>query len=207
MKDNDLLKMNLQYFAEGDDSSDGGKGNDDSNNDSKDSQNNSDDDKGDSGKKKTGKTYTEDELQKIIDDHKSKWQEKADNAKKLEKMSAEQKAKFKLDEANKKAEASSKELAKYKMQDTARDMAKDAGMELSHSDIQHVVTSDADTTKANIEWLSSYTNKLKKSLKSELLKGNPPKTNGTNLKNKKESYGARLAKQHNHKKVDNPYFK
>lgn len=210
METKDKLGMDLQYFADGseDNSAEDGKNTDP--NDGADGKGNPDSSdnsqKQNDSKTGSGKTYTEDDLKKIVEDKKAQWQEKTDNAKKLEKMSVDQKNKFLLDQAKKEAEESKKELAKYHMQDTARGMAKDAGIELNSSDIKHIVTSDADTTKSNIDWLSRYTNRLKKHLKADLLKGNPPKTNGSKVHNKTESVGARLAKQ-NHAHKENHYFK
>lgn len=218
------LPMNLQYFAENGGSDGGEQGSSEQTNPENHTENSkseenaeNDPEKGKkSGKndnsdekkdKKSGKSYSADDLKKAIEDAKAKWQQEKDDAKKLANMSEKQKSDYQLKKAQEKASSIEKELARYKMQDTAREMAKDAGIELKQDDIKHIVTESADSTKANLDWLTKYTNRIKKAMKSDLLKGNSPKNSGKSVTGgKKLSLGARLAKKNN-TQTKSPYFK
>lgn len=213
MKEFGLMPLNLQYFAETDDSgsadtggngSQGKQAEDDSG-----GQGGSDGSQDDGHKSGNEPKYTDEQVNEIINKKFAKWKDeqaaKDAEAKKLADMNNSQKKDYQLKQANEAKEKSDAELARYKMRDQARSMANDAGVTLTDEDLNHLVTADADTTKANMDWLSSLKGRIEKDVKSEYLKGNPPKVGGNKLDKKGGSYGATLAQQSTTRK--NPYFK
>lgn len=205
MKELNLMSMKLQYFAEAADPVGGDDGQqtppvkDEGSNDS----GNQDDEA--SGDKK----YSDEDVDKIVTKKLARWKaeqtEKDEEAKKLAEMNANQKKDYEVKKANEVAATAQAEVARYKMTETARKMATDAEIALTDEDLNHLVTEDATTTKANMDWLSGLKDRIEKDVKEEYLKGNPPKVGGNKLDSKGGSYGANLAKQASTRK--NPYFK
>ncbi|WP_179858844.1 DUF4355 domain-containing protein [Levilactobacillus brevis] len=215
MKKFDLMPLNLQFFAEPDDSGGDGSGTGGNGPQDGQAQNNSggqgEDQNSQDGKSKAEDEpkYTDKQVNAIIDRKFAKWQTeqaaKVEEAKKLADMNTNQKKDYELEKANKAAAEAKAQVARYEMTATARKMASDADMVLTDEDLGHLVTEDADSTKANMDWLSELKTRISASVKAEFLKGNPPKAGGSPLDGKTGTYGAQLAKQNGSQK--DPYFK
>ncbi len=172
-KHDELLSLNLQFFAEEDDSLDSKETNE--NQDSKDQI---------EDKKPNGKTYTEDEVQKMVKDRvarEKKAAEKAiDEAKKLAKMNEDEKAKYELEKLQ-------KELAEYKRKESFYSLSKEASKMLSENSItvdddllSFVVKDTAEDTQHAVNSFVSLINaKVEEGVKKALA-GKPPKVTTTN---------------------------
>lgn len=142
------------------------------------------------GKDKDDKKYSDKDLDRIINQKFAKWQkdqEKAvSEAKKLEKMNAEEKAKYERDKLQ-------KELDSYKKKDAIAAMSKEARKMLSEQNItiddnllSLMVTDDAEATKKAIgDFAKAFSEAVEKAVK-ERLKGDSPRrgtgTQGTMTK-------------------------
>lgn len=205
MKYLNLMSMKLQYFANPDD--DDGKATPPADNEGA---NGSDDDSDNQdGGASDSKKYNDKDVNEIVAKKLARWKseqaEKDKEAKKLAEMNANQKKDYEIKKANEAAATAKAQVARYEMTDTARKMAADADINLTDEDLNHLVAEDADTTKTNMDWLAGLKDRITKDVKSEYLKGNPPKVGGNKLEKKSGSYGADLAQQTVARK--NPYFK
>lgn len=163
-------------------------------------------DKGADDKPKIPEGYHSDaEVDKIINAKFAKMKAKEDEAKKMAKMDAEQRAQYKIEQLEKENSDLKGYKSKSEMTSTARKMASEAGIELRDEDLKHVVTADADSTKANLDWVKGLRAHIYDRVKKELLSGKAPKVSGDSLNGKASDYGARLAKQAV-KPAKNPYF-
>jgi len=211
MKNLNLMSMKLQFFAEPDDNGAGNNGDRvaSSSTTSTKKDNPADTDNGESETTNSAKKYTDEDVNTIISKKYAKWkadqEAEVEQAKKLGRMSADQKKDYQLDEANKRAEAAESEVSKFKMTSTARKLATDAGIQLSDDDLSHLVTADADTTKANLDWLKDLHSRIESDVKTAFLKGNPPKVGGNSLDGKSGTYAERLAKSST-QRAKSPYF-
>lgn len=212
------LPMNLQFFAE--DTGNGGGGatggtstppaasqtqtpNAGDNNDShKDSD--TDGNPGDKPKVPDG-YHSDEEVNQIINEKYAKWKAKQDEAEKMAKMDTDQKTQYELEQAKKKNEELEAYRSKNEMTKTAKKMADEAGVSLTDDDLSHIVTTEADSTKANLDWVKDFKSRITESVKKEYLSGNAPKVSGSSLHGKTSTYGATLAKK-TAVNVKNPYF-
>ncbi|MFD1455227.1 DUF4355 domain-containing protein [Levilactobacillus lanxiensis] len=205
MKYLNLMSMKLQYFSNPD--GDDGKLTPPADNEGSDGTN--DDSDNQAGEASDGKKYNDKDVNEIVAKKLARWKseqaEKDKEAKKLAEMNANQKKDYEIKKANEAAATAKAQVARYEMTDTARKMAADADINLTDEDLNHLVTEDADTTKTNMDWLAGLKDRIAKDVKSEYLKGNPPKAGGNKLEKKSGSYGANLAQQTITRK--NPYFK
>ena len=132
------------------------------------------------------KKYSDKDLDEIIGRKFAKWQkdqEKAvSEAKKLEKMNAEEKAKYERDKLQ-------KELDSYKKKDTIAAMSKEARKMLSEQNItiddnllSLMVTDDAEATKKAIgDFAKAFSEAVENAVK-ERLKGNTPRKSSGSTK-------------------------
>ena len=123
--------------------------------------------------------YTDKDLDEIINKKFAKWQQQqqkaVDEAVKLEKMNAQQKAEYERDKLQ-------KELDEYKRKDslagmtkTARKMLSDSGITVSDDLLALMVTTDATETKKAIDgFTKAFTEAVEAAVK-ERLKGEPPR--------------------------------
>ena len=129
--------------------------------------------------KQTEKTYTKDQVNAMIADRLAREQklaeEKQAEAKKLAKMDAEQKQKYKLDQANKRAQDAQAQLARYEMQGQARTMFAEAKISAPDDVLNLVVTDKAETTQANVNALTEFAKTIRQSAVDEIMKGKTPK--------------------------------
>lgn len=172
------LPMMLQFFAEqGNEGSDGAP-------------NTESEQPNDSGEKQgeqQAKTFTQDEVNKIVSQRLERQKEqlkaKEDEAKKLSRMNAEQKANYELEKANKRAEEAAAKLARYEMRDSAKQMLADGGFNnADNSLLDLVVTDTAESTQENVNVLLSAIEAIREDERNKLLAGKTPKVGGKEIK-------------------------
>ncbi|MDY5412488.1 MAG: DUF4355 domain-containing protein [Limosilactobacillus mucosae] len=172
------LPMMLQFFAEqGNEGSDGAP-------------NTESEQPNDSGEKQSeqqAKTFTQDEVNKIVSQRLERQKEqlkaKEDEAKKLSRMNAEQKANYELEKANKRAEEAAAKLARYEMRDSAKQMLADGGFNnADNSLLDLVVTDTAESTQANVNVLLNAIEAIREDERNKLLAGKTPKVGGKEIK-------------------------
>lgn len=170
MKD-ELLKMNLQMFAEQD------EGSDDSGADEQE-----DDQQDDEGSdEQQEEMIPKSQMEKIIKDRvarEKKATEKAvEEAKRLAKMNEDEKQQYELEQLQ-------KELAEFKKKDVYYGLSKEASKMLSEHDIQaddevlqFVVKDTAEDTQTAVNSFVSLINKKVEEGVKKTLSGNPPRSN------------------------------
>lgn len=172
------LPMMLQFFAEqGSEGSDGAP-------------NTKSEQSSDSEEKQSeqqAKTFTQDEVNKIVSQRLERQKEqlkaKEDEAKKLSRMNAEQKANYELEKANKRAEEAAAKLARYEMRDSAKQMLADGGFNnADNSLLDLVVTDTAESTQANVNVLLNAIEAIREDERNKLLAGKTPKVGGKEIK-------------------------
>ncbi len=131
----------------------------------------------------TEKTFTQAELDDIVQKEKAKakrsaereYKEKMDEAEKLRKMNAEQKAEY---EAQKQADRIAEleaQLNRNGLEKEASKMLSEAGIVASDDILSFVVKDDAEGTQEAVSALSSLVNELADKKVGEMLKGKTPK--------------------------------
>lgn len=109
-----------------------------------------------------------------------KWQTLADDklseAEKLAHMTGEEKQKYRADKAEKELAALKKDIALRDMANEARTMLLDEKINVSDDVLKHLVSEDAETTKAAVQaFAAAYKEAVQAGVK-EAIKGNAPKT-------------------------------
>ncbi len=126
--------------------------------------------------------YTDEDVDNIVKDKLAKEREKTaakvEEAAKLAKMNADQKKDYEAQQVLKRAEEAESKLAQLEMQAEARTMVSDLGVNLTDEDLALVVTTDADSTKANVGQLTDLISRIQDQVKTEMLKGTTPKASG-----------------------------
>lgn len=137
---------------------------------------------GEEKKDGTEKKYSDEELDAIINKKFAKWkadeQKKIDEAAKLAKMTAQEKAEHERDELQKELDALKREKALSDMGKTARQILSENDIALSDSLVEMLITEDAEQTKEN---LAKFTEAFKAAVQAELkkqLSGKTPKAGG-----------------------------
>ncbi|WP_242326857.1 DUF4355 domain-containing protein [Enterococcus avium] len=167
------LKMNLQLFAEGGESGSGDGASGGASTNSQQGQQSQGEDQqstGGEGEQGTGKTFSREELGKIVAAETSKakaaWEKdfeaKQEEAKKLAKMNAEEKLKHQLEQKE-------SEINELKRQQTLNEMSKEASKMLSDNELPFdddllslVVSDDAEATKKATNAIIAFASKIKK---------------------------------------------
>lgn len=172
------LPMMLQFFAE-----QGGEGSDGAPNTESEQPNESEEKQGE----QQAKTFTQDEVNKIVSQRLERQKEqlkaKEDEAKKLSRMNAEQKANYELEKANKRAEEAAAKLARYEMRDSAKQMLADGGFNnTDNSLLDLVVTDTAESTQANVNVLLTAIEAIREDERNKLLAGETPRVSGKKVK-------------------------
>ena len=162
------LPMMLQFFAE-----QGSEGSEGAPNTESEQPNESEEKQGE----QQAKTFTQDEVNKIVSQRLERQKEqlkaKEDEAKKLSRMNAEQKANYELEKANKRAEEAAAKLARYEMRDSAKQMLADGGFNnADNSLLDLVVTDTAESTQANVNVLLNAIEAIREDERNKL--GSPP---------------------------------
>lgn len=203
----DKFPMNLQFFAENpaasaDDASDTGAPDE--------AENKKVEPGSDNGQPKT---FTQEEVDKMVEKRMARYdrahQKEVESAKteaaKLAKMNKDQKKDYELQQAQQKAQDAEAQLARYQLRDTVRKQLVDGGFTPEESDIDLVVTADAETTKQNGDALLAMVERIRNDERQKALSGTTPKVSGTQVKapNAQEfmkySYDQRVKLKH-----DNP---
>ena len=130
--------------------------------------------------KPKGKFYTDEELNKLIDDKFAKWQKKKDaeitEAKKLAQMTAEEKIAFERDKIKAELEALKAANNRAEMEKTARSILQEDDVNVSDVIISHLVAEDAETTSSNVkEFSKAFKAAVQKEVKAQL-SGKSPRT-------------------------------
>lgn len=172
------LPMMLQFFAE-----QGGEGSDGAPNTEQEQPSDSEEKQGE----QQAKTFTQDEVNKIVSQRLERQKEqlkaKEDEAKKLSRMNAEQKANYELEKANKRAEEAAAKLARYEMRDSAKQMLADGGFNnADNSLLDLVVTDTAESTQANVNVLLTAIEAIREDERNKLLAGKTPRVSGKKVK-------------------------
>ena len=140
---------------------------------------------------KQEKTFSRDELAKIMAAEKEKWQAELEaektQAEKLAKMNAEEKIAFERDQLKAELESLRQEKAKADMTKTARGMLAEADVNISEDLLASLVTEEAEATKTNVDsFIKSFKDEVDKAVK-EALKGKVAKKPATQAGLTKES--------------------
>lgn len=172
------LPMMLQFFAE-----QGGEGSDGAPNTESEQPNEGEEKQGE----QQAKTFTQDEVNKIVSQRLERQKEqlkaKEDEAKKLSRMNAEQKANYELEKANKRAEEAAAKLARYEMRDSAKQMLADGGFNNADNGLLDLVVTDtAESTQANVNVLLTAIEAIREDERNKLLAGKTPKVGGKKVK-------------------------
>lgn len=171
MEDIRKIPLNLQLFADEEAETEVDQANVDSN-------------------KETEKMFTQDEVNKIVQDRvakeKAKNEKAQEEAKKLAKMNAEQKNQYMVEQLK-------KELEEYKTKEAKNDMIKEANSMLKEADINLpddvVATLIADSAEATKVCVDSFSKAFKKAVEAavnEKLKGNTPTQKSSAVLTKKD---------------------
>lgn len=190
----DKLPMNLQFFAEGGEPATGSESG------PTDTEVTGNDPTPEEG---TEKTFTQAEVNEMIQKATADKEQEITDAKKeatkYAKLNKEQQKEYDLNKANQRATEAEAKLARYEMRDTARQQLIDGGYKNpTDEDIDLIVTEKAETTKANGETFLKVVERIRQSVRDELLKGDTPQINGTKIKVptldefKKMSYAERV---------------
>ena len=172
------LPMMLQFFVE-----QGSEGSEGAPNTESEQPNESEEKQGE----QQAKTFTQDEVNKIVSQRLERQKEqlkaKEDEAKKLSRMNAEQKANYELEKANKRAEEAAAKLARYEMRDSAKQMLADGGFNnADNSLLDLVVTDTAESTQENVNVLLTAIEAIREDERNKLLAGKTPTLGGKEIK-------------------------
>lgn len=122
--------------------------------------------------------YSDEDVDKILNQKFAKWQkqqEKAvDEAKKLERMDAQQKAEYERDQLQKRLDELTEKNTIAEMTATARGMLEAENIRVSDTLIRSLVSKDAEETKSNIETFTKAFKTAVDNAVKERLKGTTP---------------------------------
>lgn len=130
------------------------------------------------------KKYSDKDLDEIIGRKFAKWQkdqEKAvSEAKKLEKMNAEEKAKYERDKLQKELDSYKKKDAIAAMSKEARKMLSDENITIDDNLLSFIVSDDAEATKKAVDgFAKAFSEAVEKAVKERLKGDSPRKGTGT----------------------------
>ena len=183
------MKKKLNYWTQlFEDGTDDTKGADTKNtdtkstDDSKDSKaggDSKDDSKGDDKKGEPEKKYTDEDVNRIVQERLKREREKNDEAKKLEGMSAQERAEHERDALKKELDELKKADALNKMAQEARKMLSNEKINVSDGLVNMMVTSEAKTTKENVDnFIKMFKAAVQDAVKDSL-RGKAPTTGGS----------------------------
>lgn len=131
------------------------------------------------GKEPQKKTYTDDEVNAIIDRKFAEWQKKQDKtvaeAKKLAEMNAQEKAEYKAQQLEKELAELKKQNSLSEMTKTARKMLSEQGINISDELLSMMVSTEAEDTKEAVDGFTKLFKEAVETAVKERLKGEPPK--------------------------------
>lgn len=132
--------------------------------------------------KEPEKKYSDEDLDRIINKKFAKWQkeqEKAvDEAEKLAKMNAQEKAEFERDKLQKRLDELEAANTRAEMAKIARKTLSEDGLNVPDELVGMIITKDADSTKENIKQFSELFRNAVQSAVKDALKGKAPKKGG-----------------------------
>ncbi len=173
MKNNqEKMALNIQLFAEESDASMDG---------SAETEQKVQDDN--SKEEKKEKTYSRDEVNKMLNAERNKlrkelekeFQTEKSEAEKLAKMNTEQKINYELEQEKKKNQELTSQLNELTLKETAKNYAKDKGLPIDYIDLLDFKTESADSVREKIDKMSGVRIKDLEVSLNERLKQNPPK--------------------------------
>lgn len=131
-------------------------------------------------KEGTEKKYTDEDVNKILNQKFAEWSKKKDKevseAQKLASMNAQQKAEYQRDKLQKELDEFKRKDALSEMSKQARKMLSDNGISVTDELLTVLVTDDAEKTKQAVDAFASLFNNAVKTAVANELKGPPPKT-------------------------------
>lgn len=156
MKKRLLMPMHLQLFAE---SGEGGEGQDGTSTNPEGSRTTDPKPEGEEGKGEEGKTFTRDDVAKMIaaetkkavTSAEEKWRAEKDEAAKLAEMDEKEKTDYEKQKLQEEIDALKKEKTLVEMTKTATSMLADKGIQASEGILSFVVKDNADETSANVK--------------------------------------------------------
>ena len=126
------------------------------------------------------KKYSDKDIDEIINKRFARWQKEqqkaVEEAEKLAKMSAQEKAEHQRDELQKELDALKKEKALSEMSKTARKLLAEKNITISDELLSMMVTTDATETKAAIDGFTKLFNETVENAVKERLRGEVPRT-------------------------------
>lgn len=183
------MKKKLNYWTQlFEDGTDDTKGADTKNtdtkstDDSKDSKagdDSKDSSKGDDKKEEPEKKYTDEDVNRIVQERLKREREKNDEAKKLEGMSAQERAEHERDALKKELDELKKADALNKMAQEARKMLSNEKINVSDGLVNMMVTSEAKTTKENVDNFVKMFKAAVQDAVKDSLRGKAPTTGGS----------------------------
>ena len=158
--------------------------------------------------KKTEKTYTRDELNKIISAERDKLkaelvkeaEEKKSEAEKLAKMDADEKHKYELEKATKEKEDALAKLNAYELKEQATKIASEKELDISLLDIIDYSKETADSIKTKIDNIDNVFKKAVEKRVNERLQEKSPRQVSSSVTNADMEHLKNKYK-------NNPYFK
>ncbi|WP_301356860.1 MULTISPECIES: DUF4355 domain-containing protein [Enterococcus] len=210
-----LMPMNLQYFAGEKDNDGSEQGADDSGQGKH--KENTDNDNQDGKKEETGKTFSRDDVAKMIAAEtkkavtaaEEKWRAEKDEAAKLAEMDDKEKADYEKQQLEAKlAEYERKEVLS-KMSEQASEMLSEKGAKPTKEMLRLIVSEDAETTSSNVKTYLASVEAEREAIKAEYerkLGGRVPLDGGTGGSVQGE-YGKQLAKKATVETPKQTYFK
>ena len=156
--------------------------------------------------------YTDEDVNRIIDEKFKKWSskqaKKEQEAQRLAGLSEAEKAQELQKQADERANKLQAQLDQVMMKQTTNKLLSEASMPVSDAIIDLITTSEAETTKKNVDALVAYGKQIADAVRAEYLRGNPQKVSGHPLDQSVGSLGKRLAEERNKQaQRKNPYFK
>lgn len=178
-----LLKMDLQFFAQGDNPGDddpGYEGHDDENPGTEPGPYSGEgDDNTNKKPNKKEKLFTQEEVNRIVKERLARAlkdkEEAIKEAEKLAKMNAEQKREYELEKLRRENEELKKTQLRYELGREATKILGEAGIVADDDVLSFVVRDDAEQTQQAVETFISLVDKLADLRMKEKLKGRPPK--------------------------------
>jgi hypothetical protein len=137
---------------------------------------------GDKGKDQGAdeKKYSDADLDRIINQKFAKWQKDQDKAvseaEKLAKMDAQQKAEYERDQLQKRVAELEKKENRAEMGKVARGMLNEDGINIPDDLVNMIITTDAESTKTNVQQFSKLFKAAVQDAVKEALKGKTPGT-------------------------------
>lgn len=156
--------------------------------------------------------YTDDDLDKIINQKFAEWQKKqqkaVDEAKKLAEMNAQEKAEYERDQLQKELDSLKKQASLSEMTKTARKMLSDSGINVTDELLAMMVSENAEDTKTAVDGFAKMFKEAVENAVKEKLRGEPPRkgTGGTSTMTKEQIMGIKDPEIRQKKMLENRHL-